>query len=51
VFQVHGIDAQGNAVIRKTLRRAHMLHSLRSFRRVWWAWKLAVRRITGRANS
>lgn len=25
VFQVHGIDAQGNAVIRKALRRAHVL--------------------------
>jgi transposase len=25
IFQVHGIDAEGNAVIRKTLRRARVL--------------------------
>lgn len=25
IFQVHGIDVEGNAVTRKTLRRAHVL--------------------------
>ena len=26
VFQIHGIDATGEVVVRKTLRRAQMLH-------------------------
>jgi transposase len=34
VFQVHGIDERGNAVLRKQLRRAQWRISLRICRRV-----------------
>ena len=30
VFQLHGVDAAGNVIIRKKLRRGAMLHFLRS---------------------
>jgi transposase len=38
VFQVHGIDAQGKVLVRRSLRRA------------WSAWKPARPRITGGAS-
>jgi len=50
VFQVHGIDAAGQAVVRKSLRRSQMLPFLPNCRRAWSAWKRAVRRITERAS-
>ena len=49
VFQVHGIDAAGQAVVRKSLRRAQML-PLPSCLRAWSASRRAARRITGRAS-
>ena len=47
VFQVHGIDATGQVVVRKSLRRSQMLPSCRL---AWSASRLAARRITGRGN-
>lgn len=35
VFQVHGISATGEVVIRKALRRSQMLPSSRSCRLAW----------------
>jgi len=50
VFQVHGIDATGRVVVRKSLRRSQMLPFSPSCRLAWSASRLAARRITGRAN-
>ena len=51
VFQIHAVDATGQVVVRKALRRSQMLRrSLRSFRLASSAWKRAGRRITGRAS-
>jgi len=35
VFQVHGVDAAGQAVLRRQLRRRHVLAS-KNCRRAWW---------------
>ncbi len=35
VFQVHGVDAVGQVVIRKKLRRAEVLKFFRGWRRAW----------------
>ena len=50
VFQVHGIDAAGQVVVRKSLRRAQMLPFLLNCVLAWSASRLAARRITGRAS-
>ena len=50
VFQVHGIDATGQAVVRKSLRRSQMLPFFAKMPRAWSASRRAARRITGRAN-
>jgi hypothetical protein len=50
VFQVHGIDATGQVVIRRQLKRRFVLLFLRSCRRVWWALRLARHPIIGPAN-
>ena len=50
VFQVHGIDAEGKVVVRRRLKRRHVLAFLRSFSRASSASKLALHRITGRAS-
>ena len=51
VFQVHGIDAAGEVVIRRQLKRRSVWRSSQSFRHVWSAWRRAARRITGRASD
>jgi hypothetical protein len=52
VFQVHGVDADGNVVIRRQLKRRYVLaRSSTSYHRAWSALRLAPRRIIGRANS
>ena len=51
VFQVHGVDAQGNVVIRRQLKRRSCWRSSRSCHHAWLASKLAPRRIIGRASS
>jgi hypothetical protein len=50
VFQVHGIDAAGEVVVRRALRRSQLLVWLPSCRRAWWEWRRVPRRITGRAS-
>jgi len=51
VFQVHGVDAGGQVIVRRQLKRRYVLITSRSYRRVWSASKPAPRRIIGRANS
>ena len=51
VFQVHGIDAEGNVIVRRQLKRAMYWHSSRSCHRAWLVSKPVLRRIIGRANS
>ena len=51
VFQVHGVDAKGEVVIARELRRGTMLEFLAVSRPAWWRWRLAVRRIIGAASS
>ena len=50
VFQVHGVDAAGQVVIRRQLKRRYVLRFFRSCRSAWSASKLARRRTIGRAS-
>ena len=50
VFQVHGVDAAGQVVIRRKLKRATFWRFSRSCRLVWSASRLVHRRIIGRAS-
>ena len=51
VFQVHGVDAAGEAVERKRLARARVgLLVSRSSCPASWRWRRAAGRITGRAS-
>ena len=45
VFQVHGEDAEGKAIIQKRLGRKGMVGFSRSFRPAWWRSRPAARRI------
>ena len=47
VFQVHGIDAGGQVVIRRQLKRRHVLTFLRSCHPAWLASRLAPRLTIG----
>ncbi|MGH8578886.1 MAG: hypothetical protein ACREVK_01750 [Gammaproteobacteria bacterium] len=48
VFQVHGVDEYGSAVLRKQLSRSKVLWSSSpSFRRLLWAWRLVPGRTRG----
>ena len=51
VFQVHGIDAIGNVVIRRQLKRRYVLAFFQKLPPCLVALRPAHRRITGRANS
>lgn len=51
VFQLHGVDADGQVVLRKSLRRGQMQSSSRSFRLAGLAWRLARHPIIGRGRS
>jgi hypothetical protein len=51
VFQVHGIDAKGNVILRRKLKRRYVLTFSRSCPHAWLVLKPAPRRIIGRANS
>ena len=52
VFQVHGVDAEGNVLIRRQLKRRYVLAFFReAFRRASLVSRPAPRRIIGRANS
>ena len=50
VFQIHGVDAAGECVLRKRLRRGQVVSFSPSCRAVWLGWKPARRRTTGREN-
>jgi transposase len=50
VFQVHGVDEQGNTVLRKQLKREQLRYSRPPCRRVGWGWMRVAARITGRAS-
>ena len=50
VFQVHGVDAEGNVVIRRQLKRRYVWRSLRSCRPAWSASRPAPRRTIGHAS-
>ena len=50
VFQVHGVDAAGEVVIRRQLRRRHVLTFSRSCRLVWWVSRRARHRTIGLAS-
>ena len=50
VFQVHGVDAAGEVVIRRHLKRRSVLAFFQSCRRVWSTLRRAHCRTLGRAN-
>ena len=50
IFQVHGVDAAGQVIVRRSLRRSQMLPFLPSCLLAWSASRRAARRITGRAS-
>ena len=49
IFQVHGVDVEGNVIIRRKLKRRYVFS--RNCRRAWLALRPAHPRIIGRANS
>jgi transposase len=51
VFQVHGIDAAGQVMVRRQLRRGELLKFFEKQSPCWLVWKLAAPRITGRVRS
>ena len=51
VFQVHGIDAEGNVLIRRQLKRRYVLAFSRGCRHASLASRPAPRRIIGRVSS
>ena len=50
VFQVHGVDAAGQVVMRRQLKRRRVLAFFESRRRAWSASRRVPRRVIGRAN-
>ena len=50
VFQVHGVDARGNVVLRRWVMRRTFWRSLQKLPPCWSASKPVPRRIIGRAN-
>ena len=52
VFQLHGVDAAGKAVLRRKLQRSEVLAFFRALPPcIWSALRLATRRIIGRVRS
>ncbi len=51
VFQVHGADAFGQAVLRKKLRRDQVLAFSAGCRPALWRWRRAAALISGAARS
>ena len=51
VFQVHGVDAEGNIIIRRQLKRRYVLAFFQKRRRAWLASKPAPHRIIGLVSS
>jgi transposase len=50
VFQVHGIDAEGNVLIRRQLKRRYLLAFFEKLPPCWSGSRPVPRRIIGRAN-
>ena len=51
VFQVHGVDAAGQVVMRRQLKRRYVLKFFEKLAPAWLASKPVPRRIIGRASS
>ena len=51
VFQVHGVDAGGQVIVRRQLKRRYVLTYSRSYRHVWSVSKPARLLTTGLASS
>ena len=51
VFQVHAVDAAGEVVVTRKLRRSAVVSFSAGWRRVWWRWRPARARIIGAARS
>jgi alkylated DNA repair dioxygenase AlkB len=51
VFQAHGVDATGKAVLRRKLQRGEVLAFSGTCRRAWWGSRPAAQHIIGRARS
>lgn len=51
VFQAHGVDASGHAVLRKKISRARLLPFFARSRPAGWCWRRAAEHTTGRASS
>ena len=50
VFQVHGADAQGRAVLKRKLARGKVLEFFATLPAAWSAWRPAARPTTGLAS-
>ena len=50
VFQVHGVDAKGDVMIARQLRRSRVFPFSRSCRRAWLVSRPAPRRTIGRGS-
>ena len=50
VFQIHGIDQHGKAVLKKQLKRAQMAPFLSTDPHASLGWRLMAAHITGRAS-
>ena len=50
VFQVHGVDAAGEVVIRRQLKRRSVLAFFQKLPPCWWELRPVPRHIIGRAN-
>ena len=50
VFQVHGINAAGDVIVRRRLRRARVCGFFAGLAPAWLAWKLVARRTSGRGS-
>ena len=51
VFQVHGIDAEGNVIVRRQLKRRHILTFFQKLPCAWLVSKPAHHHTIGRARS
>jgi transposase len=51
VFQIHGVDAAGNVIVRRQLKRRYVLPFFQSYRRALSASKPVLHRIIGHGNS
>jgi hypothetical protein len=48
---VHGVDAAGQVVIRRQLKRRYVLTFFQKLAHAWWASRPAPRRTIGHASS